>query len=259
VGTIIEWLSSISKEIHILASNFENIFSNMLSEKIHDRKSNLTKKLYELENNLGRSSENTNNSLEKHAPNLQKTEEEMMLNNLIMELVKDYSNLTLNYQKELEKTNRLQHDYYNAIRKKDFEISRLKIELTRVTSDLRAKRLALELADWNAKIKLLQAKVESLDAQLSQSHLKSHEEGQLLEKLQKEIQNPIVLDDGVVLDDENKMGNEIDLKDKRSTPEVQDESTNEGWQDIRKEFMNAVREIGFEQKRASHNNKNIEK
>jgi hypothetical protein len=258
VGTIKEWLSSTSTEIRILASDLKNMlsaFAKMLSEKIRDQKNSQMKKLYEIKNNWHKSSENTNNSFEKQKPILQKAQE-TILNNLIMELIRDYSKLSLNYQKELEKTNQLQYDHYNTIRKKDFEISRLKIELARSTSDLRAESLALELADWNIQIKRLQSKVESLEAQLSQSRFKSEEEGQLLEKLQKKEHNTIVGEDGIIISNENKMCNELDVKNK-STPQRQHESTYEDRQDLREEFMNAIREIGLEQKRASHkNNKN---
>jgi hypothetical protein len=109
---------------------------------------------------------------------LQKGQEKMMKDQL-RETIQNYSDITHNYQKELEAIRQIQYEHEDVMRKKDAEIVQLKLELAKSNSDLQSRKMIIQLAERNAMIERLQSRIEELETSASQIRgSEEHEESE---------------------------------------------------------------------------------
>jgi DNA repair exonuclease SbcCD ATPase subunit len=93
-------------------------------------------------------------------------EHESSFNLQLQEIIRNYGSLATGHQKELERLKKMQDEYDALLRKKDSEISRLRIELARSSSKLQVKEMALQLHDRDDTIENLNARIQELEGKL---------------------------------------------------------------------------------------------
>lgn len=90
-------------------------------------------------------------------------ESESASNAQLKEIVQNYGILATGHQKEMERVKRAHEQLDSEMRKKDSELTTLKIDLARSTSALEVKELMIQLNDRNATIERLGARVRELE------------------------------------------------------------------------------------------------
>jgi hypothetical protein len=101
-------------------------------------------------------------SYDRESLRLQK-EQETNFNAQLQEIIRNYGNLASGNQKEQERLKKI-HDETDAhLRKRDSEISRLRIELAKSSSKLEIKELMLKLHERDDTIARLNSRIEELE------------------------------------------------------------------------------------------------
>ncbi len=91
-------------------------------------------------------------------------EQEHAFNAQLKEIIQNYGNLGSSHQKELERLKKQQDLNDVAMRKKDHEIMKLKIEMARSSSKLQIKDLAAQVSEKDMVIERLNEKIQNLEA-----------------------------------------------------------------------------------------------
>ena len=99
---------------------------------------------------------------EKENLKMQK-DSESAFNAQLKEIIRNYGNLAAGHQKEMERVKKSHDQLDSELRKKESELSNLKIDLARSTSALEVKELMIQLNDRNATIERLSARVRELE------------------------------------------------------------------------------------------------
>ena len=93
-------------------------------------------------------------------------EQESSFNIQLKEIVQNYGSIAAGHQKELDWLKRAHEESDVLIRKKDSEITRLKIELARSSSKLEIKELMLQLNERNVTIEKLNERIQEFESKL---------------------------------------------------------------------------------------------
>lgn len=101
-------------------------------------------------------------SYDREILRLQK-DQESAFNLQLKEIIKNYGDLASGHQKELERLKKLHDESDDLIRKKESEISKLRIELAQSASKLEVKELMIQLQERNATIERLNLRIEELE------------------------------------------------------------------------------------------------
>lgn len=97
-----------------------------------------------------------------------KSEQESAFNAQLKEIIQNYGNLATLHQKELERVKKAHDENEILIRRKDSDISKLRVELARSSSKLEAKELMLQLHERNATIEKLGSRIQDLESRLGE-------------------------------------------------------------------------------------------
>jgi hypothetical protein len=90
-------------------------------------------------------------------------EQEHAFNLQLKEIIQNYGNLGSNHQKEVERLRKQEDLNDAAMKKKDREIMRRKIEMARSSSKLQIKDLAMQVSEKNLVIERLNEKIQALE------------------------------------------------------------------------------------------------
>ena len=93
-------------------------------------------------------------------------EHESNFNTQLKEIAQNYGNVAAGQQKELERLKKVHDEDDSALRKKESEITKLKIDLVKASSRIEIKELLLQLHDRNDTIKRLNARITELEGRL---------------------------------------------------------------------------------------------
>ncbi len=93
-------------------------------------------------------------------------EKESSFNIQLKEIIQNYGSLATGHQKELERLKKTQDDNESVLRKKENEISRLKVELAKSSSKLALKDMTVQVHERNAVIEKLNARIQELENRL---------------------------------------------------------------------------------------------
>jgi hypothetical protein len=91
-------------------------------------------------------------------------EQEHAFNSQLKEIIQNYGNLGSSHQKEMERLKKQQDLNDVAMRKKDREIMRLKIEMARSSSKFQIEDLAAQVGEKDMVIERLNARIQNLEA-----------------------------------------------------------------------------------------------
>jgi len=154
-----------AKEIQTLKRNHkdqQDLQKKRLVEQKKKDNASLSKKLAEVKKNAQTQMRNIREVYDIENLRMQK-EAESAVNTQLKEIIKNYGDLALSHQKELERLKKLQDENNLVMRKKDNEIARIKIELAKSTSELQVKELALQIRERDTMIERLSGKIRELE------------------------------------------------------------------------------------------------
>ncbi len=144
----------------------EMMLKKMLNDQFRKDKNAFAKKLVVMKKNHQLALQDTRDIYERQNLLTQK-EQEKSVNSQLKETMQNYANLAASYQKEMEKVRKMEEEYEGVVRKKEGDISRLKIELARSNSDIQIRRLVVQLGERNASIEQLHRRIRELEAILT--------------------------------------------------------------------------------------------
>ena len=154
-----------AKEIQTLKRNHkdqQDLLKKRLAEQKKKDNASLSKKLAQVKKNAQTQTRNIREAYDIENLRMQK-EAESAVNTQLKEIIKNYGDLALSHQKELERLKKLQDENNLVMRKKDNEIARIKIELAKSTSELQVKELALQIRERDTMIERLSGKIRELE------------------------------------------------------------------------------------------------
>ncbi|MCI0559719.1 MAG: hypothetical protein MN733_14615 [Nitrososphaera sp.] len=193
-----------AKEMQIIKANYKNELAQAtrrLAAQAKKEKASYRKKLAVTKQNYRYQLQNTREIYDRQNLTFQK-EQEYAFNGQLKEIIQNYGNLASGHQKELERLKKLQDGNNAMLRKKESEISKLKIELARSSSELQIKELVLQINERNVMIERLHSRIRELESRLgiqnpspsqskaskeSQSPLNEDEQKQKLKEYMKAI------------------------------------------------------------------------
>jgi len=207
------------------------MLKKMLNDQFKKEKNAFAKKMEVMKKNHQMALQDTRDIYERQNLMTQK-EQEKTVNSQLKETMQNYANLASSYQKEMEKVRKMQEEYEGVVRKKEGEISRLKIELAKSNSDLQIRRLVVQLGERNASIERLHTRIRELEANLTsyKSHTLTNDDTSSPEPSH------------MVSGNRNNEGQT-----------VSDATMTEQQKDLRDEFMAAIKEITREHKQVHEN------
>ena len=108
---------------------------------------------------------NLRDSYDRENLRLQK-EQESSFNLQLQEIIRNYGNLATGHQKEQERLKKIQDEIDSQLRKRDSEISKLRIELAKSSSKLEVKELVLKLHERDDVIERLNSRIQELEGRI---------------------------------------------------------------------------------------------
>lgn len=154
-----------AKEIQTLKRNHkdqQDLQKKKLVEQKKKDNASLSKKLAEVKKNAQTQMRNIREAYDIENLRMQK-EAESAVNTQLKEIIKNYGDLALSHQKELERLRKVQDESNVVMQKKDNEIVRIKIELAKSASELQVKELALQIRERDTMIERLSGKIRELE------------------------------------------------------------------------------------------------
>lgn len=154
-----------AKEIQTLKRSHkdqQNLLTRRLAEQKKNDKASLSKKLAQVKKNNQTQMRNIREAYDIENLRMQK-ESETAVNTQLKEIIKNYGDLALSHQKELERLKKVQDESNVVMQKKDIEIARLRIEAVKSSSELQVKELALQISERDTTIERLSGKIRELE------------------------------------------------------------------------------------------------
>jgi DNA repair exonuclease SbcCD ATPase subunit len=201
------------------------------SEQSKKERDSFRKKMNEMKKNHQVAQQYIRETYEKQNLMTQK-EQEKAVNNQMKDIMQNYSSLASSYQKEIEKVRKMQEQNESTLRRKESEVTRLKMQLTKSNTDLQIRRLVVQLGERNASIEQLQRRIRELESMMAppqeqRAHTYDDSTFDEREQAAKAMANH---------NDDTGMSNEQ--------------------RNLRDEFMTAIKEITREHQRAHEDNIN---
>jgi hypothetical protein len=224
-----------------------------LHEKLRDQKregkTNYDEKLSQFKRNHQLSIQRTRELYESQMLYAQK-ERESQFNLQLKEILENYSALSSKYQAELEGVRKVQDEYSNAMRKADLEITRLKVEIAKANSDPQMGKLIVQLRERDSLIGNLRKRIAELET-------KPPITAQVIEK-ESEVATPLTstlvqaFSSAAQSDSLEGSSNHNEIGDKLVPIERPSKVSEKD--DLREQFIKAVKEINRTRKRDQYDN-----
>lgn len=143
----------------------QNELSGKLATSVKKEKAGQKAALAKLKRNHQVQLRNLRDSYDRENLRLQK-DQESNFNLQLQEIIRNYGNLATGHQKEQERLKKIQDEIDSQLRKRDSEISKLRIELAKSSSKLEVKELVLKLHERDNVIERLNSRIQELEGRV---------------------------------------------------------------------------------------------
>jgi DNA repair exonuclease SbcCD ATPase subunit len=211
----------------------EKMLKKMSNDQFRRERNAFSKKMAAMKKSHQIALRNTRDIYERQNLMTQK-EQEKSVNSQLKETMQNYANLASGYQKEMEKIKKMQEQYEGVVQKKEGEIARLKIGLAKSKSELQIRRLMVQLGECNASIEQLHSRIKELEAKLTSTYSSRTPTNNEMLSFQSQHM--------------------ADSDRTNESQKVSDVAVTQRQNDLRDEFMTAIKEITRERRQVNENN-----